>query len=89
MSDLPQVSRFRLLSRCTLHHSSPRPAPRRQVFVTARGEYEVTAGDGTIRRFPEGSVLLLEDTTGAGHSTRITSGEECIVFAVGLANATT
>jgi len=26
----------------------------------------------------------LEDTTGEGHSTRITSSEECIVFAVGL-----
>jgi hypothetical protein len=52
--------------------------------VTARGEYEVTSSDGAVRRFPPGSVLLLEDTTGQGHSTRITSSEDCIVFAVGL-----
>jgi hypothetical protein len=67
---------------------APHPAPRRQLFVTVRGEYQVTAGDGSIRRFPVGSVLLLEDTTGTGHSTRITSGEDCIVFAVGLPRAT-
>jgi hypothetical protein len=60
------------------------PAPRRAIFVTARGEYEVTASDGSVRRFPQGSVLLLEDTTGDGHSTRITSQEDCIVFSVGL-----
>jgi hypothetical protein len=55
------------------------------VFVTARGEYEVTASDGSTRRFPRGSVLLLEDTTGDGHSTRIISAEAAIVFAVRLA----
>lgn len=63
---------------------APHPAPRRQIFVTVRGEYEVTAGDGMIRSFPPGSVLLLEDTSGDGHSTRIVSGDDCIVFAVGL-----
>ena len=45
---------------------------------------QVTAGDGMVRSFPPGSVLLLEDTTGDGHSTRIVSGDDCIVFAVGL-----
>lgn len=60
------------------------PAPRRAIFVTARGEYEVTTSDGAVRSFPAGSVLVLEDTTGEGHSTRITSSEDCIVFAVGL-----
>ncbi len=60
------------------------PAPSRQIFITVRGEYQVTAGDGAPRKFPAGSVLLLEDTTGSGHSTRITSADDCIVFAVGL-----
>jgi hypothetical protein len=40
--------------------------------------------DGMVRRFPAGSVLVLEDTTGIGHSTRITSAEDCLVFAVAL-----
>ena len=60
------------------------PTPRRQIFITVRGEYQVTAGDGALRKFPAGSVLLLEDITGTGHSTRITSADDCIVFAVGL-----
>jgi len=59
-------------------------APRRQIFVTVRGEYQVTAGDGATRRFPPGSVLVIEDTTGSGHSSTITSSEDAIVFAVGL-----
>lgn len=61
----------------------PHPAPRRQVFCTLSGSYEVTASDGERRQFPPGSMLLLEDTTGAGHSTRIS--EEALVFAVTLA----
>ena len=66
---------------------APHPAPRRQVFITIRGEYAVTAGDGAVRNFPKGSVLLLEDTTGGGHSTRILGVEDCIVFAIGMRDA--
>jgi len=37
-----------------------------------------------------GAVLFVEDTTGAGHSSKITSAEDVIIFAVGLpANAPT
>ena len=63
---------------------TPHPAPRRQVFITVRGEYQMTAGDGAVRRFPAGSVLLLEDTTGSGHSTKILGADELLIFAVGL-----
>ena len=65
----------------------PHPAPRRMIFVTVRGEYEVTTAEGAIRRFPAGSVLLVEDTMGSGHSSKITSTEECVIFAVGLGPA--
>ncbi len=60
------------------------PAPRRMIFITVHGEYEVTPGTGTARRFPPGSVLILEDTNGSGHSTRFTGTAECVVFAVAL-----
>jgi hypothetical protein len=60
----------------------PHPAPRRQFFCTICGEYEVTASDGTRRRFPVGSLLLLEDTTGAGHATRILA--DALIFTVAL-----
>lgn len=64
----------------------PHPSPRRQLFCNLRGEYEVTASDGTTRRFLAGSLLLLEDTTGKGHSTRITSDDDALLVAVALAD---
>jgi hypothetical protein len=63
------------------------PTPHRQIFCTLEGEYEVTASDGTVRRFPPGSVLVLEDTWGKGHATRIVSKGENLVFGVALADA--
>ena len=63
----------------------PHPSPRRQLFCNLRGDYEVTASDGTVRRFVAGSVLLLEDTTGEGHSTRIVSDDEVLIVSVTLA----
>jgi hypothetical protein len=47
-----------------------------------RGEYEITASDGTTRRFVPGSLLLLEDTSGQGHATRIIA--DALVFTVAL-----
>lgn len=64
----------------TLH-----PAPRRQLMCNLRGEYAVTASDGTVRRFPAGSVLLLEDTVGKGHTTRFVSDEDVLIVSVTLA----
>ena len=58
----------------------PHPSPRRQVFCTVKGGYEVTASDGDVRSFPVGSVLLLEDTHGRGHATRVS--EDALIFAV-------
>jgi hypothetical protein len=64
----------------------PHPSPRRQLFCNLRGEYEITASDGTTRRFPAGSLLLLEDTTGKGHATRITGDQDSLVVSVALAD---
>ena len=63
---------------------APHAAPRRLIFVTVQGEYQVTASDGDTRSFPAGSVFLVEDTTGAGHSTKITSPDDVVVLAVAL-----
>jgi hypothetical protein len=65
--------------------SLPHPTPRRQLMCTLRGEYEVTASDGTVRSFPAGSLLLLEDTTGAGHTTLVVGGD-VLIAAVALAD---
>jgi quercetin dioxygenase-like cupin family protein len=52
------------------------PAPRRQFAFILKGVVEVTVGDGEARQFGPGSVVLLEDTTGPGHTTRVVGDED-------------
>jgi hypothetical protein len=47
------------------------PTPRRQFFIQLSGELEVTVSDGGKRRLGAGCLVLLEDTTGKGHVTRV------------------
>jgi hypothetical protein len=66
----------------------PHPSPRRQIFCVLQGDFRITASTGDVRYFSCGDVLLLEDTWGKGHSTRITSEDDILIFAVALADAT-
>ena len=50
-------------------------APRRQYSITLTGEIEVGTPDGTIRHYGPGTVLMAEDLTGTGHSTRVVGTE--------------
>jgi hypothetical protein len=52
------------------------PAPRRQFYIQLSGELEVAVSDGEKRTFSAGSLVLLEDTTGRGHVTRVVGIEE-------------
>ena len=47
------------------------PAPRRQYVITLQGEAEIGLGDGTTMRFGPGDVMLADDLTGKGHTTRV------------------
>ncbi|SHN13215.1 hypothetical protein SAMN05443668_10376 [Cryptosporangium aurantiacum] len=49
------------------------PESRRQLIIGLSGSAEVTA-TGETRTFGPGDVLLAEDTTGVGHSSRSTVG---------------
>lgn len=60
------------------------PAPRRQIFFFLAGTFECTAGDGTARRFPPGSALLMDDTVGVGHATRVLGDEDALAAVVQL-----
>jgi hypothetical protein len=60
------------------------PASSRSIFFLLAGEWEVTASDGESRRFSVGSVLLLEDTTGKGHSSRVVSETDSLAAMVQL-----
>jgi len=46
------------------------PAPRRQFYIQLSGELEIQVGDGEIRKFSAGSIVLVEDTSGRGHVSR-------------------
>ena len=43
-------------------------APRRQWLITLSGAVDIRIGDGTVRTFGPGDVLLAEDLTGQGHT---------------------
>ncbi len=60
-------------------------APRRQYTITISGEVEIGTGDGVVRRFGPGTVLLAEDLTGQGHTTRVVGNETRISVVVPLA----
>ena len=45
-------------------------APRRQYVIMLSGAVDIEVGDGTIKRFGTGDILLAEDTTGRGHRSR-------------------
>ena len=49
-------------------------APRRQYIFILAGQMEIGIGDGTTRRFGPGDVVLADDLTGQGHTTRSVGG---------------
>ena len=62
--------------------------PRRQYAIVLAGEFRVTVTGGETRSFLPGSVVLLDDTTGAGHSTSLLGAgdSECRMALVQLAD---
>jgi quercetin dioxygenase-like cupin family protein len=60
-------------------------APRRQYTITLSGEAEIGVGDGTVKRLGPGDILLAEDLTGRGHTTRVVSLEPRFYVVVPLA----
>ena len=45
-------------------------APQRQYVITLAGKVEIGIADGTVKTFGAGDVMLAEDLTGQGHTTR-------------------
>ncbi len=60
------------------------PSSGRNLFVVVTGEWEVEASNGTVRRFGPNSVLLVEDTSGKGHRSRVVSETESLSVVVQL-----
>ncbi len=60
------------------------PSSARNMFFVLSGAWEVTASDGETRRFGVGSVLLVEDTTGKGHTSCVISDDDSLAAMVEL-----
>ena len=59
------IRRFEAKRSNPWHH-----APGRYAVFTLSGAVDIEIGDGTVRRFGPGDVLIAEDTSGQGHGTR-------------------
>jgi hypothetical protein len=60
------------------------PTSARNIFCVLSGEWEVTVSDGETRRFSTGSVLLVDDTGGKGHTSRVISQTDSLALMVQL-----
>ena len=54
------------------------PAPARQWVYVLQGAIEIEASNGTTQYLGPGDGVLLEDVSGAGHTTRV-AGEEAAI----------
>lgn len=61
-------------------------APRRQFVVNLSGEVEIVTSDGDKRRFGPGSILLAEDLSGKGHTSRGIGDQERLSLFIPLAD---
>ena len=59
-------------------------APRRQYVITLEGQAEIGIGDGTKRIFNPGDILLADDLTGRGHTTKVVGDKIRVSVAIPL-----
>ena len=69
------------------HFSDYHNAPRRHYVVSMSGIAEFEVGDGTVRRLYPGDVMVAEDLTGHGHTTRAVGDAPRISLHIPLADA--
>jgi len=61
------------------------PASKRQYVIIISGRGEVDVADGKKVQLAPGRVLLAEDVTGKGHTTRVGPDEDLVMLLVPLA----
>jgi hypothetical protein len=85
LSSFTPASQFGFMDAPAGWASEWHPTSARNIFFVLTGEWEVVAGDGESWRFGPGSVLLVEDTTGKGHSSRVIGQTDSLAALVQLA----
>ena len=58
------------------------PTPVRQWLILMSGKCEIETGDGKSATCRAGDVVLLEDTTGKGHQTRVIGNQAVRIAAI-------
>ena len=58
------------------------PAPAKQYMISVKGVYEIEASDGEKKVINPGEILLLEDTSGIGHQTKVIGNEDLLVVVI-------
>jgi hypothetical protein len=56
--------------------------PKPQFLICLEGHLEVTVSDGEKRTFGPGDSVLMQDTDGKGHATRVKGGRECVAAVI-------
>ena len=56
--------------------------PQRQFLLCLEGHLEISTSDGEKRTFGPGDTLLMEDTSGKGHRSRVKGSHEWIAAIV-------
>ena len=60
------------------------PTPQRQIFFILSGEGELRVSDGEVMRIGPGSIILVEDTAGKGHVSRVVGSADLLAAVVQL-----
>lgn len=63
-------------------HGDWHPVPRRQYMICLAGSLEVQVSDGETRRLGPGSVVLVEDTSGKGHVSKVVGSDRVHMVAL-------
>ena len=84
------LSEFRDATRVAIMRAAPgwradwHPAPKRQLMFYLAGQVEAETSDGERRIMGPGSIVLVEDTSGKGHRSRVVGSEEVVIGVVQL-----
>ena len=84
LSELKEAKKFGFVNAPIGWYSDWHPTPKRQVFVYISGQIEAKVSDGEVRVFGPGSITLLEDTTGKGHTSRVVGNQEVLSVVIQL-----
>ena len=57
-------------------------APKRQFIITLEGQVEIGLGDGSVFNLGAGDIMLAEDVSGQGHTTRVIGDSDRISIAI-------